>query len=175
MPRYDNSNAASANSDATTATNSPKRRLDSPLLWLSLSKAVAQLRSHQYQEANAEYAEADEEHGILQHRHIVVHQRMAFSGKRGNDDDCRAEAGQRERYPAADQAARGIGVAPENPGKGEKPDQHGEVDVDHQRGAEKIDPGDDLLEEGRARQYDEDGIQATDDQGREAEQQPAGG
>ena len=45
MPSQEKTSAAIANSDATTATNRPKRSAVSPLLRLSVSNAVTQARS----------------------------------------------------------------------------------------------------------------------------------
>ena len=89
---------------------------------------------------------------------------MTLAGKGRQYDDQRAQAGQDQCQPASAAADIRTVVTPQCTGKGQEPDQHGEIDMDHERGTEEILPGYDFLEERGTRQYDQNGEQSTDNQ-----------
>jgi hypothetical protein len=97
-----------------------------------------QSTQHGEPEAGAADPQRGIKHLLLQHRDVVVEYRVG-TGQEGRDCHHRgADRRQHEAGPTHPGQATAPERTPDHGGKGHEPDRHGEVDMHHQRGTEKI-------------------------------------
>ena len=135
-------------------------------------QAATQSVDGQQAEAGADEGQRQQKGRMLQHRQIVVHQWRPHAGK-GQNRHQQAAGGTQQQGERVQARTQRQGHAPEHAREGHEPDEHRHVHVHHQCRAKEVDPGNDRLHAGRARQNQQNGEQAGDDQGGNAEPQPA--
>ncbi len=129
---------------------------------------------HEDQRAGAEDDEAGAEQRAVEQRDVVGHHRRTGAGdegRRGHHRGAQAAQGQRERRPEG--AGRRAAVQrPQHRGDRDEPDQHRQVHVHDERGAEEVARRQEGVDARRAREHEQHREQARADQRRECEPEP---
>ena len=179
MPRgtahSDQAKASAATPADTSEVLRPKRSAPSRVQPHPDARHREHAARHGEQDPGAERDQPGEEHRLVEHRDVVAHHRPAGAGERRGRHQRRAGEREREPRPSQRQGARAAVQAPQRAGKGEKPHQHRQVDVRHQRDVEEIDQREHVLDPRRARGDQQERQHPRGGERDQREQQPARG
>ena len=126
-------------------------------------------------DAQTEQGQADQKDAAVEHRDVIGHHRCRRSNKGCQTHQQGSQRGQAEGGPCQRGPACRTAQRPERTAKSQKPDQHRQVNVHHQRDAKKVGHGEQRLQLWRARKHQQDGEQSGGQQGGQAERQPGHG
>ena len=128
---------------------------------------------HERGGAGAEHQQPGDEERAVEHGNVVGHDRLGMRDERRERHQRGADRAERERGPAPGSGPRRAVQAPQQPGKGDEPDEHREIDVDDERDAEELGDVEAAIQPRGSRQHQQDREQAGADQGQQAEPEPA--
>ena len=131
-----------------------------------------QIASGLYHQAGRDRREPRIEPRMLQHRHVVVHQRAPGAHEGRDADHHGADHRERDRGAAGRARGRAAVQAPQHAGTRDEPHQYREIHVRHQRDPEPLRSGYHVVDERGSRQCEQQRQQAGGQQRVDAEPDP---